>query len=101
MVRQQLFDIGKLTCFKTAGNINYAYSPLKISCRDVIRVISSFFINRNYSGILATLQITSYALNTKPIGCFISHDTHTSGSPFQGHFSTNKNIDNKSSKDRY
>jgi hypothetical protein len=27
---------GKLTFFKTAGNINPAYSPLKISCRDVI-----------------------------------------------------------------
>ena len=35
---------GKLTCFKTAGNINYAYSPLKISCRDVVGVISSFFM---------------------------------------------------------
>jgi hypothetical protein len=33
---------GKLTYFKTAGNINYAYSPLKISCRDVVGVISSF-----------------------------------------------------------
>ena len=33
---------GKLTFFKTAGNINPAYSPLKISCRDVIRVMSSF-----------------------------------------------------------
>jgi hypothetical protein len=27
---------GKLTFFKTAGNINPAYSRLKISCRDVI-----------------------------------------------------------------
>jgi len=30
---------GKLTLFKTVGNINPAYCPLKISCRDVIRVI--------------------------------------------------------------
>ena len=33
---------GKFTCFKTARNINRAYFPLKISCRDVVRVISSF-----------------------------------------------------------
>ena len=33
---------GKLTFFITAGNINPAYSPLKISCRNVIRVMSSF-----------------------------------------------------------
>jgi hypothetical protein len=32
---------GKLTLLKTAGNSNPAYSPLKISCRDVIRFISS------------------------------------------------------------
>ena len=30
---------GKFTLFKTAGNITPAYSTLKISCRDVIRVI--------------------------------------------------------------
>jgi len=30
----------KLICFETAGNINHAYFPLKISCHDVIRVLS-------------------------------------------------------------
>ena len=33
---------GKLIRLKTAGNINHAYSLLNISCRDVVRVISSF-----------------------------------------------------------
>jgi hypothetical protein len=36
-------SLGKLTLFKTTGNINPAYSPLKISCRDVIRVIFHFY----------------------------------------------------------
>ena len=30
--------------FKTAGNINHGYSPLRISCRDVVRVIFFFFM---------------------------------------------------------
>jgi hypothetical protein len=35
--------------FKTAGNINHAYSPLKISCRDVFHVISCFLWGQRYS----------------------------------------------------
>jgi hypothetical protein len=38
---------GKLILFKTAGNIIPAYSPLKISCRDVIHVISSFLWDKD------------------------------------------------------
>jgi hypothetical protein len=48
---------GKLTLFKTAGNINPAYYPLKILCRDVIRVISSFLWDKdNHTISLLCLQ---------------------------------------------
>jgi hypothetical protein len=48
---------GKLTLFKTAGNINPAYPPLKISCRDIIRVISSSLWDKdNHSISLLCLQ---------------------------------------------
>ena len=48
---------GKLTLFKTAGNNNPAYSPLKISCRDIIRVISSFLLDKdNHTMSLLCLQ---------------------------------------------
>jgi hypothetical protein len=33
----------QVNLIKTAGNIIHGYFPLKISCRDIARVISSFF----------------------------------------------------------
>jgi hypothetical protein len=48
---------GKLTLFKIAGNNNRAYSPLKISCRDVICVISSLLWDKdNHTISLRCLQ---------------------------------------------
>jgi len=36
-----------LPCFETAGNITPSYSPFKISCCDVIHVISSFLWDKD------------------------------------------------------
>jgi hypothetical protein len=48
---------GKLTLFKTVGNINPTDSPLKISCCYVIRVISSFLWDKdNHTISLLCLQ---------------------------------------------
>ena len=41
----------QVNLFKTPGNIIHGYSPLKISCRDVVRVISSLFGDKDNHAI--------------------------------------------------
>jgi hypothetical protein len=51
----------QVNLIKTAGNIIHGYSPLKISCRDIASVISSFYGDKDNQTIFFICVQSSWA----------------------------------------